>query len=196
MSNKRTDVYLCSKSPRRQELLTQIGVSFEVLDAHIDESLLANESPEQYVSRLAQEKAVAGWEHSTRVLNIPVLGADTIVVSSGEILGKPRNKAHALKMLKAQSGKTQHVLTAISLIKDNNILNTLSLSKVTFRKISTNECEAYWLSGEPADKAGGWAIQGKGAIFIEQIEGSYSGVMGLPLYEIAKSLKSFGIDCI
>ena len=118
------------------------------------------------------------------------------MVSSGEILGKPLNKAHALKMLNAQSGNTQQVLTAISLLKDNDILNSLSISQVTFRGISTNELEAYWASGEPADKAGGWAIQGKGAVFVKNIEGSYSAVMGLPLYETAECLKSFGIDCI
>ena len=196
MSDEKTDVYLCSKSPRRQELLTQIGVSFEVLDADVDESLRANESPQQYVSRLAQEKAVAGWEHPSRVLNIPVLGADTIVVSSGQILGKPANKEHALQMLTAQSGKTQQVLTAISLIKGKDVAKSISISKVTFREISASELDAYWRSGESADKAGGWAIQGKAAIFIEKIEGSYSGVMGLPLYETAKCLKSFGIDFI
>lgn len=196
MVNHTSELYLCSRSPRRQELLTQIGVTFTLLDVEIDETPIPSESPQKYVSRLAQEKAITGWADPARVSMIPVLSADTTVVCRGEIMGKPEDKEHGLQMLSRQSGSTLQVITAICLVKEKKIINSISKSNVLFRKITHNEMEAYWSSGESADKAGGWAIQGKAAIFIEKIEGSYSGVMGLPLFETAKCLKSMGINCI
>jgi len=196
MANNQAELYLCSKSPRRQELLTQIGVTFTLLDVDIDENPMPAESPQQYVSRLAQEKALVGWESAARVLNIPVLGADTTVVCAGEIMGKPNNKEHGVKMLAAQSGASLQVMTAVCLVKKEVRINSISISNVLFRHISPQEIEAYWASGEPVDKAGAWAVQGLGAVFIKNIEGSYSGVMGLPLYETAECLKSVDIDCV
>lgn len=196
MVNTPPELYLCSKSPRRQELLTQIGVTFSLVEVEIDEDPGPSETPQQYVSRLAREKALKGWESPARILDIPVLGADTTVVCADQIMGKPRDKKHGLQMLANQSGSQLQVITAICLVKEGQIINSSSKSNVLFRMMSTEEIEAYWSSGEPADKAGGWAIQGKGAVFIEKIEGSYSGVVGLPLYETAECLKSVGVDCI
>ncbi len=196
MKNNQSEIYLCSKSPRRQELLRQIGVTFSLLEVDIDETPNPAETPQRYVVRLAQEKAMAGWADSARASMAPVLGADTTVVCAGEIMGKPEGKAHGLLMLSKQSGVTVQVITAVCIVKEGNIINYISKSNVVFREISSDEIKAYWSTGEPIDKAGGWAIQGKGAIFIKSLEGSYSGVMGLPLFETAKCLKSIGIDCL
>ncbi len=190
------DLYLCSQSPRRRELLSQMEVTYSLLSVEIDETPISAESPQEYVSRLAKEKALKGWQCSSRLLNIPVLGADTTVVCDGEIMGKPISEEQGLHMLAVQSGSLMQVFTAICVVCDETLVQAMSHSSVLFRSLSPKEINAYWLSGEPLDKAGGWAIQGKGAIFIKKLEGSYSGVMGLPIYETSGCLKRFGIDCI
>jgi septum formation protein len=183
-------VYLASASPRRRELLQQIGVQFRLLSAEIDESPLALELPVAYVSRLAAAKADAGWNGG---LDAPVLAADTAVVLDGEIIGKPGDADDAGNMLLKLSGRTHQVLTAVALRSTGGNEIRLSQSTVTFRIVEAAEARAYWTSGEPRDKAGGYAIQGFAAIFIANLQGSYSGVMGLPLFETAELLKLAGI---
>lgn len=183
---------LASASPRRRELLSQIGVPHEVLAVDVDEAPLPGESPEQLVSRLARDKALAGRGRSggTR----PVLGSDTIVVLGGEVHGKPVDEADARRMLLALSGQSHQVLTAVALaMPDGGLTEALSRTGVRMRSISAGEIRAYWASGEPQGKAGAYAIQGRGAAFIEWIQGSYSGVMGLPLYETARLLQAQGL---
>jgi septum formation protein len=185
-------VYLASLSPRRQELLQQIGVHYEVLPVDVDETPAAGESAEDYAQRLALAKAGAGWSTLVEKKRLPVLGADTVVVANGTIMGKPRDRQQAIAMLQALSGSTHEVLTAVALVTDRSLVR-LNISRVTFRTLSLSECEAYWETGEPADKAGAYAIQGLGAVFIARLEGSYSGVMGLPLFETAELLQESGI---
>lgn len=183
---------LASASPRRQELLQQIGVSFQVHPVDIDESPLQDESAATYVERMALEKARAGWENSKQ--SLPVLGSDTAVVLDGHILGKPRDRAHGLEMLQQLSGRAHQVMTAVALVREGETGIRLSESRVFFADISYDEQIRYWESGEPADKAGAYAIQGRAAVFIQRLEGSFSGVMGLPLRETAELLDRFGID--
>ncbi|RMQ43610.1 Maf-like protein [Pseudomonas cichorii] len=187
-------LYLASGSPRRRELLTQIGVPFTALSAQIDETPLINEAPAAYVERLARGKAEAGLA----LLDDDqacVLGADTAVVLDGRILGKPLDQADALAMLAALSGREHEVLTAIALVNRQRSEARVIASRVRFRAIQPHEAQAYWTSGEPADKAGSYAVQGLAAIFVEELHGSYSGVVGLPLCETAELLGSFGIPC-
>jgi nucleoside triphosphate pyrophosphatase len=186
------DIYLASQSPRRRELLEQIGVGYQVLAVEVDEPLHAGERAESYVRRVALDKARAGWQRLPPARQRPVLGADTAVVTDGGILGKPNDRDHALRMLQQLSGRTHRVLTAVALAGGSESVR-ISTSFVTFRTITTAEYAAYWDTGEPADKAGGYAIQGHAAIFISRIEGSYSGVMGLPLFETAELLQAAGI---
>jgi septum formation protein len=171
-------------------LLTQIGVPHVVTGAHIDESELAGESPRAYVQRLARTKALAVWERDS---SLPVLAADTTVVLDGVIFGKPRDRDDAMRMLAALSGRTHEVLTAIALATHTGVALRLSESRVTFRVLTPSECRAYWDTGEPRDKAGAYAVQGLAAVFIESLTGSYSGVMGLPLFETAQLLQAAGI---
>lgn len=182
---------LASASPRRRELLQQLGVSFIVAPVNIDEYPDKSEQPDQFVMRMASEKARAGMMQAGG--DGLVLGADTIVVLEGKIFGKPRNRDHAFDMLSLLSGRTHEVMSAVSLQGEKQ-WQRLSISRVTFRKISDTEKRNYWLSGEPSDKAGGYAIQGMGAIFVEWLEGSYSGVMGLPLFETTGLLAEAGIN--
>ena len=188
-------VYLASASPRRQALLSQIGVPFHILSVSIDESIAAGESPAAYVSRLAEAKAGAGRRHPQVVASPgrPVLAADTTVVIDGEILGKPIDAGDAERMLKRLSGRTHEVLTAVALATANGLRSCISRSEVTFRSIGMKEARDYWNTGEPRDKAGGYAIQGRGAVFVADLRGSYSGVMGLPLYETAEFLQAAGV---
>ena len=191
------DIYLASSSPRRRELLQQIGVGYAVLPVDVPEQPGADEAPEVYVLRLALEKARAGHALLPADDKRPVLGADTAVVSHGTILGKPRDREDALATLAGLGGGHHQVITAVAMVgPDGEEQSRLSVSTVTFRPISPAEALAYWSSGEPADKAGGYAIQGMGAIFIERLEGSYSGVMGLPLFETAELLAIFGINTL
>jgi len=185
-------IVLASASPRRAELLRQIGVQFQQQVAEIDESLRNNESPDAYVARLALEKARAV---SARLGDdeVPVLGADTAVVVDDDILGKPRDEAHAAEMLRRLAGREHRVLSAVALVGRREAYR-VSESQVHFRSLTDDEIKTYWRTGEPADKAGGYAVQGIGAIFIEQLHGSYSGVMGLPVFETAQLLREFGIQ--
>lgn len=175
--------------------MEQVGVSYERLAADIAEVQGEDEAPEVFVLRMALAKARAGW---LRVEDdLPVLGADTVVVVDGQVLGKPGGRADALAMLERLSGVSHHVLTGVAVAgQDGREMSRLSVSTVTFRPLSRAECEAYWESGEPADKAGAYAIQGLGALFVARLEGSYSGVMGLPLFETGELLAHFGIPVI
>jgi septum formation protein len=184
---------LASASPRRRELLAQLGLACQVRPVDIDESPRTAESPEAYVRRLAREKARAAWERHAEGDGLPVLGSDTTVVLDGEILGKPADAAEAQAMLARLSGRTHEVLTAVAVVQGAHECAMLSRSHVSLRGTTVAERAAYAASGEPLDKAGGYAIQGLGAVFVERLEGSYSGVMGLPLYETAQLLAEFGI---
>jgi septum formation protein len=160
------------------------------MGADIDEAVVPGETPGDYVMRLAREKALAirqGGQH------LPVLAADTTVVVNGKIFGKPRDQAEAVDMLAELSGRAHEVLTAIALADSRGVAERLSSSTVRFRDLSREECLAYWETGEPRDKAGGYAIQGLGAVFVESLRGSYSGVMGLPLFETGELLRAAGI---
>ena len=188
-------IYLASGSPRRRELLQQIGVPFRVIGADLDETALRGESPLAYVSRLAQAKAGLGWERSRASGHAPVLAADTAVVLEGGILGKPSGMKDAIAMLLRLSGRAHEVLTAVALRTVTGSEVKVSRSVVTFRSIDSSEARAYWKTAEPSDKAGAYAIQGYAAIFISDLKGSYSGVMGLPLFETAALLQGAGVTC-
>ena len=185
-------VYLASASPRRRELLEQIGVSFEIITTATDETRHRDEPAPAYVARVAEVKARA-VRAITHDRPLPVLAADTAVVIGERVLGKPRDRTEALAMLAQLSGRTHEVLTAVALLGEGEH-KALCTSRVTFGPISPAQALAYWQSGEPADKAGAYGIQGLGALFVRRLEGSYSGVMGLPLYETAALLAREGID--
>jgi nucleoside triphosphate pyrophosphatase len=185
-------IYLASASPRRSALLSQIGVAHRVRPVSADERALPGEEPARYVRRLALLKAQTLWRELDAAERLPVLGADTAVATDAEILGKPADESDCLRMLRALSGRTHQVFTAVALCSDNGEAAKVSVNDVTFRALSQEEMRAYWASGEPADKAGAYAVQGLAAAFIERIAGSYSGVMGLPLFETAQLLSSIG----
>lgn len=191
-------IYLASNSPRRAELLTQIGVEFEIIQCSIDESPKPDEAPAQYVSRMAYEKAREGSRYVEGLAKrpLPVLAADTIVVAGDEILCKPESEHHAVEMLQKLSATTHRVMTAVALASEGSIDTVIVETEVSFRPITVREMHAYWSSGEPLDKAGGYAIQGLGAVFVSRIAGSYSGVVGLPLQETAKLLEHAGVSCL
>ncbi|KPK12539.1 MAG: hypothetical protein AMJ68_01260 [Acidithiobacillales bacterium SG8_45] len=196
-SNRNTPVViLASASPRRQELLRQIGVSFQTVEPDVDETPGHNESADAFVLRLALEKARVGLRMAReRGLNgAPVLGADTCIVFDGEILGKPDDREHGIAMLTRLAGRSHEVLTGVALVDDGREQQVISRSRVTFAHLSPDEIAAYWDTGEPADKAGAYAVQGRAATFIERIEGSYSGIVGLPLFEVAHMLKNLGMQ--
>jgi septum formation protein len=186
-------IYLASGSPRRRELLQQIGVPFRVVATAVDEAVLRGEAPRAYVTRLAAAKADAGWQSGRDATDPPVLAADTAVVLDGKILGKPADREDAESMLRQLSGRTHEVLTAIALRTASGLQSRISRSEVTFRSIAADEAQAYWETGEPSDKAGAYAIQGRAAIFVADLRGSYSGVMGLPLFETAELLSDAGV---
>ena len=188
-------LYLASGSPRRRELLGQIGVPFTTLPTVIDETPLPNEPALDYVRRLACAKAQVGLASLAAPGAAVVLGADTSVVLDGRILGKPQDRADALAMLTALSGYTHEVLTAVALANSQRCEVRVVSSQVSFRPLSAAEIEAYWASGEPQDKAGSYAIQGLGAVFVADLHGSFSAVVGLPLCETAALLADFGIPC-
>jgi septum formation protein len=183
-------LYLASTSPRRRELLLQLGLSFSVLRVEVDESRRAGENPRDYVARLAQEKAAAGL---ATVGDGVVIAADTTVVLGDAVLGKPASLAEAQAMWRRLSGGEHRVLTGVAVGDAQALQIEVVATVVRFRAISDAEMRAYWASGEPLDKAGGYAIQGKGAILVAGIEGSYSNVVGLPLAETAAMLAPFGI---
>ena len=182
---------LASASPRRQQLLRQIGVSFLVDVADVDETALAGESPDDYVERLARAKAQAVW--ARRGGDVPVLGADTTVVLDGEILGKPADEVAAIRMLTRLSAREHLVLTSIALTCATGTEIRTSFNKIRFRATTAAERQTYWLSGEPLGKAGAYAIQGLGAVFVVNLQGSHSAVMGLPLAETADLLHVAGV---
>jgi septum formation protein len=182
---------LASASPRRRELLTQIGVAHLIAHPDVDERVHPGEPPTKYAMRMARTKAQAVHARDGR---LPVLAADTIVVLDEVICGKPADAAGGMAMLQRLSGRTHTVLTAVALAAGEGEPHLrLSTSQVRFRALSRGECEAYWHTGEPRDKAGGYAIQGRAASFIEHLSGSYSGVMGLPLFETAELLRAAGL---
>jgi septum formation protein len=183
---------LASASPRRSALLLQIGVSHRVIAPTVDETRRAQEPIDQCVQRLAAEKALQVHAQLDDPA-VPVLGADTAVVVDEDMLGKPRDRAHALAMLARLSGREHAVMSAVALACHGSVSCRLNRSLVRLRALLPAECEAYWASGEPQDKAGAYAIQGRGAVFIESLRGSYSGVMGLPLFETALLLAAAGV---
>ena len=203
---ERPSVYLASKSPRRQELLRQLGVEFETLllreaegrRRDVVEAARKDEPPLDYVKRIARLKASVGWHRMGRrgLPPKPVLGADTEVVLDGAALGKPQDAAGAVAMLASLSGRTHEVITAVALRWQSQIVAAVSNSRVTFRAIALDEVDRYVATGEPFDKAGGYAIQGRAAAFVQHLEGSYSGVMGLPLFETAGILARIGFPVL
>jgi septum formation protein len=188
-------VYLASASPRRQELLTQLGVDYRVVRVAVDETPRPGEGAADLVCRLASAKAGAGLA-ARESPQAPVLSADTSVALGDELFAKPADQADALRILGRLSGRTHSVWTAVALADGQRERVELSRSEVTFRPLVTEEIAAYWRTGEPADKAGAYAIQGRGAQFIADLKGSYSGVMGLPLFETARLLTLFGFQLL
>jgi septum formation protein len=202
-------IYLASASPRRSALLDQIGVPHRVQPVDVDESASGGEPPDQYVRRLAVLKAETLWQKLAAEqrqsaahqcansagagrAGAAVLGADTAVVLDDAILGKPRDEQDCLRMLKLLSARTHQVFTAVALRASGGCQSRVNVSEVTFRKLADEEIRCYWRSGEPADKAGAYAVQGRAALFIERIAGSYSGIMGLPLFETGELLAAVG----
>ena len=191
-------IYLASRSPRRRELLAQFGTPFHLLlfrarpdaSAELSEDAQPGESPGDYVLRVAQEKALSGWSRmlQRRLPHAPVLAADTTVALESRILGKPADRGEAVEILTALSGKRHQVLTAVALKYEEHLESALSTSEVLFRELSPQEVRDYAASGECDDKAGAYAIQGRAGRFVVELRGSYSGVMGLPLYETAELL--------
>lgn len=184
--------YLASASPRRKQLLEQLGLRFEVVPADVDETPRPGEAPRDYVGRIARLKAEAAAARLGHP-GLPVLAADTAVVLDGDILGKPKDREDALRMLARLSGRAHQVLSSVALWRAGSLEAALSESRVRFRALSQAEAEAYWQSGEPRDKAGAYGIQGLGGMFVEHLDGSYSGVMGLPLSETAALLQKAGV---
>jgi septum formation protein len=182
-------IYLASRSPRRQELLRQVGVRFEVVPADVAEQPRPGQAAADYATAVALAKARAA--RAPRAL--PVLGADTDVVVDGEILGKPRGRDDALAMLARLSGRSHEVYSGVAVVLGARAETALSVTRVSFGTITPEQAAAYWDSGEPADKAGAYAIQGRGAQFVREIHGSYSGVVGLPLHETLELLGRFGV---
>jgi len=205
MTLTQPQIYLASRSPRRRELLAQIGIRFEELlpgtgmrhgDDDVDESVLPGEAAADYVARVACVKAALGWAgvQRRRLHARPVLAADTAVVLDGEILGKPRDAGHAAEMLTRLAGRTHEVLTAVAVKCGERTESALSVSRVEFAEIEAGEVRNYVAGGESLDKAGAYAIQGRAAVFVRAISGSYSGIVGLPLYESAALLRRFGVQ--
>ncbi|PIJ51079.1 septum formation inhibitor Maf [Erwinia sp. OLTSP20] len=184
-----TSLYLASGSPRRYELLTQLGLAFRRLNTHVEECRQVGETAEQYVRRLARDKAWAGVAVAPQ--DLPVLGADTIVVLNGEVLEKPADARVAARMLGALSGQTHQVMTAIAFADQQHCLETMVLTEVTFRHLSADDIARYIASEEPMDKAGAYGIQGLGGNFVRKINGSYHAVVGLPLVETAELFSQF-----
>ncbi|MDA8383054.1 MAG: Maf family protein [Betaproteobacteria bacterium] len=195
-----TDLYLASNSPRRQELLRQIGVRFQRLPSgcpqEVDEAVRAGEAVAAYVLRLAAEKAQAGWTCAAALglPALPVLGADTAVAIDGITLGKPADAVAAAAMLKQLSGRVHRVLTGVAVVFEGGVETALSATEVEFKALSPAEIGRYVATGESLDKAGGYAVQGRAAVFVRRLAGSYSGVVGLPLFETAALLTRLGVE--
>ena len=201
-----TPIYLASRSPRRRELLKQIGVRFDPLllrlagprGADVDELQHADEAAERYVERTAREKAAFGAQVTRMrgMLPRPVLAADTVVILDGQVLGKPADAVEATAFLKRLSGRSHEVRTAVAVATEGPVIETLSVSTVRFRALTDDEIRRYIASGEPFDKAGGYGIQGLAGAFVEHIEGSYTGIMGLPVFETAQLLAELNIRVV
>ncbi len=191
-------IYLASVSPRRQQLLHQLGVEFDVVRPRVLERRAPNESAVDYAQRMAREKAHQALSvvERERLPQRLVLAADTCVIIDDQILGKPRDRRDGEAMLRRLSGREHTVLTAVAILSAHAEQSTLSRSRVSFRKITDSEIARYWETGEPVDKAGAYALQGRAAAFVSRIEGSYSGIVGLPLYEVAELLKKFGFEVL
>lgn len=199
-------IYLASRSPRRRELLKQIGIGYEMLllredlvrGADVDETPQSGEDPHDYVRRIAEIKAATGWLRvgQRRLPRLPVLAADTAVIVEGRILGKPTGSQEAIEMLGALAGREHEVLSAVAVAYEGRLEMRLSVSKVGFKPLSDEQIRRYVMTGEPLDKAGAYAIQGKAAAFVSSLSGSYSGVMGLPLSETAELLTDFGMEIL
>jgi septum formation protein len=195
-------IYLASRSPRRRELLAQVGVRFDLLlfrlpprdDTEVNEDWQPGEAPEAYVQRVARAKAEFGADLIARraIIARPVLAADTTLDLDGEIIGKPRDEADAIEILTRLSGRSHRVLTSLAMAQGERVEQRLSVSTVRFRAVGADEIKRYVQSGEPMDKAGAYGIQGRAALFIEEIHGSHSGIVGLPLCETALLLREFG----
>ncbi len=183
-------LHLASASPRRAELLRALGLQFSQGGADLDERRLPDESPADMVLRLAADKAQA-VEHEG-----VILAADTAVVLGDRVFGKPDDEAHAVSMLGALSARTHTVMTGVAARRGDSLHTVLSATKVRFREIDESEMHRYWQTGEPADKAGAYAVQGLGGLFVESLEGSYSGVVGLPVFETAGLLRQVGLDVL
>lgn len=188
-----SELILASASPRRAQLLGQLGIAFRVLPSDIDESRRAGETPVAYVQRMAAGKARAAQALAGVAADAFVLGADTSVIVDDDVLGKPADARECAAMLRRLSAREHEVLSGIALARGAALAQRLSRTRVRFRALADAEIEAYWRTGEPRDKAGGYAIQGLAAAFVERIEGSYSGVMGLPLYDTAALLGDAGL---
>lgn len=188
-------IYLASTSPRRRTLLETLRLPFEQCAVDVDESVLAGESAEQLVTRLAAAKASQCRRRDSPTLG-PILAADTVVVLDGNVMGKPTSRADGLQMLSRLSGRSHQVMTAVVVDTGAAQQQCLSISDVAFRDITAAEIAAYWATGEPVDKAGGYAIQGLGAIFVAALSGSFSGVMGLPIFETAALLRRAGMEVL
>ncbi len=197
-----SSLVLASSSPRRADLLRQLGLSFVIVEPRVDEERLSGEAPERMVQRLAEaksqcvQKALATGTGGTPIGPAVVIAADTIVVTNGVILGKPVDQEAATRMLQLLSARTHSVLTGVTVADDTRSIGYVVETKVTFRKLSNGDIQKYWQSGEPMGKAGAYAIQGRGAIFVVGIHGSYSNVVGLPLSETATALADLGVDCL
>jgi len=202
MSIVQSRIYLASQSPRRRELLKQIGINFEILllrnalrrNVDVDETPLENEVPIDYVQRICRSKAIAGWNAlmARKLLSFPVLAADTAVIVDDKILGKPRNYDEAASYLRLLSGRPHQVLTAVGVTYEDKLAMRLSTTKITFAALDEERIHRYLLTNEGYDKAGAYGIQGHAAAFVAQVQGSYSGVMGLPLFETVELLRAFG----
>lgn len=195
MKNSKLNIYLASQSPRRRELLEQLGVRYELLRVSVDEVTLIDETPKEYVTRISLDKATHAeiYRVSESLPERPVLAGDTCVALNGIIFGKPKDYSDAFRMLSQLSNNTHEVHTSLALVWKGTSYTALSCSKVTFCGLSEKDIERYWKSGEPHDKAGSYAIQGHAAGFITYLEGSYSGVVGLPLYELRCLFKQAGL---
>lgn len=204
MSTNHSRIYLASQSPRRRELLKQIGVHFDPLllrndarrEVRVDETPLEDELPVDYVQRICREKAEAGWEALLlrKLRPYPVLAADTTVTVNGKIIGKPDNNEHALQILSELSGTQHQVLTAVAVAFEGRLEMRLSTTIITFAELNEARIRRYLLTGEAHDKAGAYGIQGAAGAFVKHIDGSYTGVMGLPLFETIELLQSFGVS--
>jgi septum formation protein len=186
-------LYLASQSPRRRDLLGQLGLSFGLLDVDVPEQRLPGEPPETYVSRVAREKAGAGLLAVVANPSAVVLGADTEVVLDDEVFGKPADAGDAARMLAALSGRTHRVISTVWLVSAGRELHATSVSEVTFEALTPERIAAYIAGGECFGKAGAYAIQGRAGAFVSHLSGSFTGVMGLPLHETARLLRGFGL---